>query len=116
MVSTMTEPGEHIGGGKAEIRHNRGKCGAKRMTIDMKARHAKSPQGPDVRHGKRISQRRLHEPRHDGDLRQSKRDHRQDLVLPGAIVPAADRKDVKRQTKSKLEERRDNEDGQNNSE
>ena len=65
-------------------------------------------------HRERIDECRLHEPRHDGDLRQSERNHRQDLVLPGPIVPAADRQNMKRQAKSKLKKRRDNKDRQNN--
>jgi hypothetical protein len=86
------------------------------MKSDLKPWHSKSPQRPDVWHCKRIDEGSLHQPRHDGDLRQSKRDHRQHLVLPGAIVPAADRQYVKRETKSELQKRRDDKDRQNNSE
>src|ERR1700726_3699486 len=109
-------PGEHIGGGEAKIRDNRCKCGAKSMNVNVIARHSESPQRPDVRHRKRIAERRLHQPRHDGDLRQGERYHWQDLVLPRAIVPAADRQGMESQTKSKLQERPDDKDRQNDSE
>jgi hypothetical protein len=69
-----------------------------------------------VRHRKRVNESRLHQPRDDRDLRKSERRHRQYLVLPRAIVPAADRQDMESQTKSKLQERSDDKDGQNDSE
>ena len=85
------------------------------MNVNVIARHSESPQRPDVRHRKRIAERSLHQPRDDRDLRQGERYHWQDLVLPRAIVPAADRQGMESQTKSQLQERRDDEDGQNDS-
>ncbi len=112
IVSTIDRARQNIGGGEAEIGDNRQDRGAQRMGVDAARRQAEGAQGADVGLGEGVAQRRLRQPRDDGDLRQGERHNGQRLIFPRAIVPAADRKRAQRQAKEKLKQRRDNKSGQ----